>query len=101
MPFLADGTPVEIVLNPLGVPSRMNVGQVLGNSLGLGGEDPRHEVRHAGVRRHQGKQIRKYLKDAKVQTRRSVLIGENGKTHLMTVAPAIGSIRKSSSATST
>src|SRR5713101_3107973 len=29
MPFLADGTPVEIVLNPLGVPSRMNVGQVL------------------------------------------------------------------------
>ncbi len=29
MPFLADGTPVDIVLNPLGVPSRMNVGQVL------------------------------------------------------------------------
>jgi DNA-directed RNA polymerase subunit beta len=34
MPFLADGTPVDIVLNPLGVPSRMNVGQVLEAHLG-------------------------------------------------------------------
>lgn len=29
MPFLEDGTPVDIVLNPLGVPSRMNIGQIL------------------------------------------------------------------------
>ncbi len=35
MPFLADGTPIEIVLNPLGVPSRMNIGQVLECHLGL------------------------------------------------------------------
>ena len=35
MPFLADGTPVDIVLNPLGVPSRMNVGQVLEAHLGI------------------------------------------------------------------
>lgn len=34
MPFLADGTPVEMVLNPLGVPSRMNVGQILETHLG-------------------------------------------------------------------
>ncbi len=34
MPFLPDGTPVEIVLNPLGVPSRMNVGQLLETTLG-------------------------------------------------------------------
>ncbi|MDR3117556.1 MAG: DNA-directed RNA polymerase subunit beta [Puniceicoccales bacterium] len=34
MPFLADGTPVDIVLNPLGVPARMNLGQVLENQLG-------------------------------------------------------------------
>ena len=34
MPFLADGTPVEIALNPLGVPSRMNVGQLLETHLG-------------------------------------------------------------------
>ena len=35
MPYLPDGTPVEIVLNPLGVPSRMNIGQVLEVHLGL------------------------------------------------------------------
>jgi len=35
MPYLADGTPVDIVLNPLGVPSRMNVGQILETHLGL------------------------------------------------------------------
>lgn len=34
MPYLADGTPVEILLNPLGVPSRMNVGQILETHLG-------------------------------------------------------------------
>src|SRR5688572_1235126 len=34
LPFLPDGTPVEIVLNPLGVPSRMNVGQILETTLG-------------------------------------------------------------------
>lgn len=35
MPFLPDGTPLEIVLNPLGVPSRMNIGQILETHLGL------------------------------------------------------------------
>jgi DNA-directed RNA polymerase subunit beta len=35
MPYLADGTPIDIVLNPLGVPSRMNVGQVLECHLGM------------------------------------------------------------------
>ena len=37
MPFLPDGTPVEIVLNPLGVPSRMNIGQILETHLGWAG----------------------------------------------------------------
>ncbi len=35
MPFLPDGTPVQIVLNPLGVPSRMNIGQILETHLGM------------------------------------------------------------------
>ncbi|TVQ46198.1 MAG: DNA-directed RNA polymerase subunit beta [Gloeocapsa sp. DLM2.Bin57] len=43
MPYLPDGTPVDIVLNPLGVPSRMNVGQVFECLLGWAGE-------HLGVR---------------------------------------------------
>lgn len=38
MPFLEDGTPVDVVLNPLGVPSRMNVGQILETILGFAGK---------------------------------------------------------------
>jgi DNA-directed RNA polymerase subunit beta len=45
MPYLEDGTPVDIVLNPLGVPSRMNVGQILETHLGLA-------AKHLGVRFH-------------------------------------------------
>ena len=45
MPFLEDGTPVDIVLNPLGVPSRMNVGQILETHLGLGLRGPRQADR--------------------------------------------------------
>ena len=43
MPYMEDGTPVDIVLNPLGVPSRMNVGQILETHLG-------HAARKLGVR---------------------------------------------------
>jgi DNA-directed RNA polymerase subunit beta len=85
MPFLSDGTPVDIVLNPLGVPSRMNVGQVLETHLGwacklLG-------IRIAtpvfdGIRE---KEVRGYLKEA-VQHQRhekeKPLIGEHGKARL-------------------
>jgi DNA-directed RNA polymerase subunit beta len=39
MPFLADGTPVDIVLNPLGVPSRMNIGQIFEAVLGRAGRE--------------------------------------------------------------
>jgi DNA-directed RNA polymerase subunit beta len=47
MPFLADGTPVDLMLNPLGVPSRMNVGQILETHARLG----REEARLPGVTR--------------------------------------------------
>jgi DNA-directed RNA polymerase subunit beta len=54
MPFLEDGTPVDVVLNPLGVPSRMNIGQILETHLGWAaargvfaeGDGPREGVRH-------------------------------------------------------
>ena len=39
MPFLADGTPVDIILNPLGVPSRMNIGQIFETVLGRAGKE--------------------------------------------------------------
>ncbi|WP_413870049.1 DNA-directed RNA polymerase subunit beta, partial [Albidovulum sp.] len=55
MPFLADGTPVDLVLNPLGVPSRMNVGQILethmgwaARALGLKIDEALQEYRRSG-----------------------------------------------------
>ena len=55
MPFLADGTPVDLVLNPLGVPSRMNVGQILethmgwaARGLGIKIDDALKEYRRSG-----------------------------------------------------
>ncbi len=44
MPYLDDGTPVDIVLNPLGVPSRMNVGQVLETHLGMAAKGLGHKI---------------------------------------------------------
>ena len=55
MPFLADGTPVQIMLNPLGVPSRMNVGQILETHLGWAGAKLGFQADHAGVRRSDAK----------------------------------------------
>jgi DNA-directed RNA polymerase subunit beta len=47
MPFLADGTPVDLVLNPLGVPSRMNVGQIFETHLGWAARGLGQQVAHA------------------------------------------------------
>jgi len=44
MPYLDDGTPIDIVLNPLGVPSRMNVGQVLETHLGMAAKGLGHKI---------------------------------------------------------
>jgi DNA-directed RNA polymerase subunit beta len=44
MPFLPDGTPVDIVLNPLGVPSRMNIGQILETHLGWAAHKMRYQA---------------------------------------------------------
>ena len=44
MPYMEDGTPVDIVLNPLGVPSRMNIGQVLETHLGLAAKGLGHRI---------------------------------------------------------
>ncbi len=49
MPFLEDGTPVDIVLNPLGVPSRMNLGQIYETVLGLGRGHSRPHICHANI----------------------------------------------------
>ena len=66
MPFLADGTPVDIVLNPLGVPSRMNVGQVLETHLGWAAKLLGMKFATPVFDGIKEKDIRGYLKDAKL-----------------------------------
>jgi DNA-directed RNA polymerase subunit beta len=73
MPYLADGSPVDIVLNPLGVPSRMNVGQILETHLGWA---------CAGLGLKIGKLVESYKKNGDVKPLRKVLkqlYGDNTK----------------------
>jgi len=62
MPYLADGTPVDIVLNPLGVPSRMNVGQVLETHLGWAAKGLGLKIGKMLDQQESIVQVRKYLK---------------------------------------
>jgi DNA-directed RNA polymerase subunit beta len=66
MPFLADGTAVDIVLNPLGVPSRMNVGQVLETHLGWAAKLLGLKFATPVFDGIKEKDIRAYLKEAKL-----------------------------------
>jgi DNA-directed RNA polymerase subunit beta len=66
MPFLPDGTPVEICLNPLGVPSRMNVGQVLETHLGWACKKLGMKVATPVFDGIPEKKVRDYLKEAKL-----------------------------------
>ncbi len=81
MPFLEDGTPVDIVLNPLGVPSRMNVGQVLETHLGVAAKALGFKVATPVFDGIPESRIMEYLKEAKETTAWS-WIGLNGKSKL-------------------
>jgi len=79
MPFLPDGTPVEICLNPLGVPSRMNVGQVLETHLGWACKKLGMKVATPVFDGIPEKRVREYLKEAKLPSSgKSVLL--DGRT---------------------
>jgi DNA-directed RNA polymerase subunit beta len=75
MPYLPDGTPVEIVLNPLGVPSRMNVGQILETHLGWAARALGIKVASPVFDGASEKEIKELLKKAK--------IAPSGQTMLM------------------
>jgi DNA-directed RNA polymerase subunit beta len=70
MPYLDDGTPVDIVLNPLGVPSRMNVGQILETHLGWAS---------AGLGRQIGETLDKAVREGKMGDLRARLKIDYGK----------------------
>jgi DNA-directed RNA polymerase subunit beta len=62
MPFLEDGTPVDVVLNPLGVPSRMNVGQILETHLGWAALQLGKQIEHTLATKFDPKLLRERLK---------------------------------------
>ncbi len=74
MPFLADGTPVDIVLNPLGVPSRMNLGQIYETVLGWAGKKLNKRFKTPIFDGATLEQINGYMKEAGLP--------ENGRTYL-------------------
>lgn len=74
MPYLADGTPVDILLNPLGVPSRMNVGQILETHLGWAAQKLGFKAITPVFDGATEEEIRKCLEEAGID--------ESGKTYL-------------------
>ncbi len=74
MPFLADGTPVDIVLNPLGVPSRMNLGQIYETVLGWAGKKLNKRFKTPIFDGATLEQINSYMQEAGLP--------ENGRTYL-------------------
>jgi DNA-directed RNA polymerase subunit beta len=61
MPYMADGRPVDIVLNPLGVPSRMNVGQILETHLGLAAKGLGTQIGEMLRRQANAREVREFL----------------------------------------
>jgi DNA-directed RNA polymerase subunit beta len=76
MPFLEDGTPVEIVLNPLGVPSRMNVGQILETHLGWAAKVLGFKVASPVFDGATEAEIRQAMKEADARPEAKVKMGE-------------------------
>jgi DNA-directed RNA polymerase subunit beta len=63
MPYMPDGTPVEIVLNPLGVPSRMNVGQVLETHLGWASKELGHSLKRLLSKEARAEALRRWFRE--------------------------------------
>jgi DNA-directed RNA polymerase subunit beta len=68
MPYLPDGTPVEIVLNPLGVPSRMNVGQVLETHLGWAAKELGNSLKRLLSKETRAEALRRWFKEVFADT---------------------------------
>ncbi len=89
MPYLEDGTPVEIVLNPLGVPSRMNVGQILETHLGWAGHELGKKITEMLKLNSRSEAIRRELKALFKDTVLADTIGDMSEDELEAVAPTL------------
>ena len=87
MPYMEDGTPVDIVLNPLGVPSRMNIGQVLETHLGWAAKGLGQRIGEMLERKAKTTEIRKYLDKIYNSDRKGrVNVAEFSDEEIMTMA---------------
>ena len=68
MPYLPDGTPVEIVLNPLGVPSRMNVGQILETHLGWASHELANSLKRLLSKEVKAEGLRRWFREVFTET---------------------------------
>ncbi len=89
MPYLDDGTPVEIVLNPLGVPSRMNVGQILETHLGWAGHELGEKITELLKHNTRAEAIRRELKALFKDTVLAETIADMSEEELEAVAPTL------------
>ena len=89
MPYLDNGTPVEIVLNPLGVPSRMNVGQILETHLGWAGHELGGKIAKMLSENTREDAIRRELKALFKDTVLADTITDLSDEELMAVAPTL------------
>ncbi|MGB0108580.1 MAG: DNA-directed RNA polymerase subunit beta, partial [Terriglobales bacterium] len=89
MPYLEDGTPVEIVLNPLGVPSRMNVGQILETHLGWAGHELGLKIGELLKQNTRNDAIRRDLKTLFKDTVLADTIADMSEDELEALAPTL------------
>jgi DNA-directed RNA polymerase subunit beta len=86
MPYLPNGTPVEIVLNPLGVPSRMNVGQILETHLGWAAHDLGQQIAALVKKNQDANEVRKVITEKFANTAALRQLTELDDDQLMRVA---------------
>jgi DNA-directed RNA polymerase subunit beta len=86
MPYLPDGTPVDMILNPLGVPSRMNVGQVLETHLGWAAKELGNQINEIMEREFSPQALKAKLKEIYKSTRAEKLIDKMDDDDVISVA---------------
>jgi DNA-directed RNA polymerase subunit beta len=105
MPYLPDGTPVEIVLNPLGVPSRMNVGQILETHLGWASKELGNSLKRLFSKEVKAEALRRWFKEvfgdtviwkslAKLEDEELIEYGENFREGIPFATPVFDGARE-------
>jgi DNA-directed RNA polymerase subunit beta len=91
MPYMADGTPVEVILNPLGVPSRMNVGQILETHLGLAARGLGLQIQEVLEKNYSPARLRERMKEVYGDKKLDPLIQDLSDDEVLSLARRLSS----------